>query len=75
MTRVAANAASDLCRVVEAVLRPHSVAEHHADLVVHKGRMIKNRFGVNGTTVSLPDGCYCLVQIDQPSRKPRKRKR
>jgi hypothetical protein len=74
VTRVATIAAADLCRVVEAVLRPHSVPEHHADLVVRKGRASKNLFGKMGATVPLPDGCYCLVQIDPPPRTQRKRK-
>jgi hypothetical protein len=74
VTRIATIAAADLCRTVSAVLMPHSVPEHHADLVVHKGRSTKNRFGKTGATVPLPDGCYCLVQIDPPPRKQRKGK-
>lgn len=59
---------------VSGVLRPFCIrdTEQHADLVVRDGRARRNRFGKRGATVPLPDGCYYLVRIDPPRKRPAK---
>lgn len=36
-----------------------------ADLVIHDGRIVKNRFGyIGATNVSIPDGSYHVIRIE-----------
>jgi hypothetical protein len=44
-------------------------AEHTADLVVKRGLAIKNRYGLMGLSVPLPDGCYELVRMEPRRRR------
>jgi len=49
-------------------------AETSADLVVRRGIVIKNRYGLMGSSVIvLPDGCYELTRIEPPIRRGAKK--
>jgi tagatose-1,6-bisphosphate aldolase non-catalytic subunit AgaZ/GatZ len=42
-------------------------AMQEADLVIRQGRIVKNRRGIIGTEVPIPDGCYKLIEIHAES--------
>lgn len=35
-----------------------------ADIVIFRGRILKNRYGVSGEKVAIPDGCYRLTDLE-----------
>lgn len=37
-----------------------------ADLVIHNGRIVKNRWGyIGATNVAIPDGAYRVIRIEE----------
>lgn len=43
-------------------------AIQNADFVVYRGQIVKNRYGLTGSTnVPIPDGCYKLEKINDGS--------
>lgn len=51
-------------RVCTRAVRAYSLARvKEADLVIYEGKIVKNRWGVTGRGVPIPDGCYHLTRI------------